>query len=371
MAKKQRLRNATNSTWSASGAISVDLSNKPQTITGLYLDVRLNVTTSASITTFGDNYDRVISNLTLSGGGHTFFNLTDMITPYHHFRRVLGGFAPKRPASIASGQTSTTIQFVYWIPFGVCPVVYDQATGKLRRNPWDLTGGIPPQGNGNLLLTGAWGAAAAQGTGFTINSGQVDVYYDGVLPEGGDPVEAWSPRAFPAWTMDSPSLAATSGAFASSENVPVGHFAQFITAVTRDGSNTPRSNDVLNSVQLQDVLGGNTVIQYGGQAGANADYLAAELISQLGAGFPIADDPASPGTLTVGTYADQGIFHIDLSELANPAKGGSPLYGLDLRKVGVGALAVQYGISDATGSSLTFLHKQYDLNGSHPLNAGM
>ena len=259
MAKKQRLRHPVTATWSTGGSISVDLSNKPQTITGIYLNLRESITTSASITTFADNYDLLISNLTLSGGGHTFFNFTDMRVHFHHFRRILGPYSPKRPSSVASGQTAVVRQWLYWIPFGVNAVHMDPATGRMEREPWDLSGGIPPQGNGNLLLNGTWGTTSCQGTGFTCNSAQLDVYYDGILPEQGDPPEAWMPRAFPAWLMDSPALAATSGAFATPENVPVGHFLQFITGMTTGGSNSPRDNSVLNSVQLQDVLGGNTI----------------------------------------------------------------------------------------------------------------
>ena len=54
--------------------------------------------------------------------------------------------------------------------------------------------------------------------------------------------------------LTAPSLASTGGAFSSVENVPVGHFMQFISGMTTDGTNTPRNNDVLNSLQLQDVL---------------------------------------------------------------------------------------------------------------------
>lgn len=366
MAKRQTLRHPVQATWSANGSISVDLSNKPSTMTGMWLIVRPNLTTSAAPGTYNDPYDRIISNLTLSGAGHTYLQALDLRTFAYSQRHFLQTLAPKRPSALAASQSNQTPQFCYYIHFGVAPIVFNPATGAYTENRWDLSAGIAPSTGGNLTLTGTWGAAAAPGSGYTINSAVMDIYLDSVLPEAGDAPEAYLPRALPAWLQTQPALAATSGAFGTFENVPVGSLLYSVTAMTTAGANAPRSSAVLNSIRLQDVLGSNTVAEFGAGVSA-ADSVSAEIITQQGDAFPLADDPASIGTFTVGTQSDPGLIHLDVNQYA---VRGDPIYGLDLRRVGTGAVQIQYGVATTTNAALNFFYRRYDYNMAHPANVG-
>lgn len=366
MAKRQTLRHPVSATWSANGSISVDLSNKPQTITGMWLILRPTINTSGTPGSYNDAFDRIISNLTLSGAGHTYFQALDLRTFYFHNRHFLQSLSPKRPAVIAASQTGATPQLAYYVHFGVSPLIFNAATGRLEENRWDLSAGIAPSTGGNLTLTGTWGAAAAPGSGYTITAASLDIYLDCVLPEAGDAPEAYLPRALPSWLQTIPALAATSGAFGTFENVPVGSLLHSVTAMTTAGSNSPRSSTVFNSIRLQDVLGSNTVFEYG-QGTAAADSLSAEIVTQQGDSYPLADDPASIGTFTVGTNSDPGLVHLDVAQYA---VRGDPIYGLDLRRVGTGAVQIQYGVATTSNAALNFYYRRYDYNLAHPANVG-
>jgi len=370
VAKRQTLRHPVSITWSASGSFSLDLSNKPQTICGMWLIVRpSSITTTGTPGTYNDGYDRLISSMTLSGAGHTYFQALDMRTFYYHQRHFLQWLSPKRPAPVAASQTAVYgPQYAYYVHFGVSPLVFNGATGRLDENRWDLSAGIAPSTGGNLTITGNFGAATAIGSGVTINSATIDVYLDCVLPEAGDPLEAYLPRALPAWLQTQPSLAGTTSAFGTYENVPVGSLLHSITAMTTAGSNSPRSSTVLNSMRLQDVLGSNTVFEYG-QGALATDSIAAEIITQQGDLFPLADDAASAtiGTFTIGTQSDAGLIHLDVAQYA---VRGDPIYGLDLRRVGTGAVQVQYGVQTTSNAALNFFYRRYDFNLAHPSNAG-
>lgn len=367
MAKRQTLRHPVSITWSSGGSFSLDLSNKPQTITGMWIVVRPSSITTTTTGAYNDFWDRLISSLTLSGAGHTYFQALDMRTFFYHNRHFLQWLSPKRPAPTASSQTAVYgAIFAYYVHFGVAPLVFNGASGRLDENRWDLSAGIPPSTGGNLTLTGNFATSTAMGSGATLNAATVDVYLDLVLPEAGDPLEAYLPRALPTWLQTQPALSGTSGAFGTFENIPVGSLLHSITAMTTAGSNAPRSSTVLNSIRLQDVLGSNTVIEYG-QGSLATDSISAEIATQQGDSFPLVDDPASIGSFTVGTQSDPGLIHLDVSQYA---VRGDPLYGLDLRRVGTGAVQVQYGIQTTSNAALNFFYRRYDYNLSHPANAG-
>ncbi len=149
--------------YTASGAISIELSPKPYTITSMLVVARADITTTTA-TNFNDYWDRIVSKLTLTGGGKTYFDFSNMRTAYHWMRFQLGRACPVRPTVIADSQTNATKQFAYLFHFGVAPYKINPLTGCLEYDPWDLTGGIPPTGKGNLSLGGSFAAAAAMGT---------------------------------------------------------------------------------------------------------------------------------------------------------------------------------------------------------------
>jgi hypothetical protein len=368
MAKRQTLRHPVSIAFSSSGSFSLDLSNKPQTITGMWIVVRPTSITSTTTGSYNDPWDRIIQSMTLSGAGHTYFQALDMRNFYFHQRHFLQWLSPKRPARPADSLTTAAgPQFGYYVHFGVSPLVFNGATGRLDENRWDLSAGIAPSTGGNLTLTGNFNSGTnVMGSGVTLNAASIDVYLDCVLPEAGDPLEAYLPRALPAWLQTQPSLSSTSGAFGTFENVPVGSLLHSVTAMTTAGSNAPRSSTVLNSLRLQDVLGSNTVFEYG-QGSAAADSISAEIITQQGDGFPLVDDPAAIGTFTVGTQSDSGMIHLDVAQYA---VRGDPIFGLDLRRVGTGAVQIQYGVATTTNAALQFFYRRYDYNMAHPSNAG-
>lgn len=358
--------------WSASGNINLELSPKPYTITRMVLIVRASITTTTA-TNFNDYWDRLITRLNLTGKGETFFSFDNMRVAYHLSR--FGGFGPKRPTVVADSATTLVQHFAYVFHFGVAPWRVNPNTGMLEQNPWDLTGGIPPVQSGNLTLGGSFSAAAnILGTNVTIADGDVDCYLFGVQPEAGDLPAAYLPRAIPVWSMESPSLAATSSAFATSHDIPSGHHLHSALVMLTNGTNSPRDDSVLNSFRVYNQLEAREILAFGGQTGAVADYKAAEIISQMELmGWPPTDNVSTAMTALTGTAgvpeitapADSGLVYLPLYKYA---LRGHPVYGVDMRQVATGDLKLQYGISDATGVTMDIAYRKYKLNMEHPMN---
>ncbi len=356
--RQQRHPNA--ATWSAAGQINLELAPKPFCITRMGLWVELNVTTTTA-TNFNDYYDRAISRLSLTGNGRTYFDFTNMRAAYHFTR--FGGYGLKRPTVLADSSTTLVIHFGYLFHFGVAPKRINPASGCVEDNPFDLTAGIPPVEAGNLTLQGTWGAASAMGTNVTINSGEMHVYLWGV--------NGAQPQALPEWSMQSPTPTATSSAFATSHNIPAGNFLRSLLVMTTNGTNSPRDDSVLNSLRFYNQKEGQTILEYGGQAGAVADYKPAEAFQQFPInGWPPTDNVSTAMTALTGTagvpsilgVTDSGLVPIRLFEFT----GAHPLYGLDLRNVATGDYQLQYGVSDATGVTLDIVYEKYSGNRAHP-----
>ena len=376
MAKPRLEPHPTAITWAASGAINLEIAPKPYTITRMAIVGRLTSVTTTSVTNLNDPYDRVISRLALDGGGKTLFNFTNLRIPYH-MGRFLGCQAP-RPSSIAGSLTAVEEQFALVLHFGVAPWRVNPITGMLEPNPYDLTGGIPPSGSGNLTLTGAFGAAAAMGTNNTINAGTFDVYLWGVQPDPGDPPAAYMPRALPSWNMITPTLAATSGAFADGSNVPAGDFLHSAILMATNGTGAPRDDSVLNSLQLYQQAENRPIITWGNSGGNPTDVKPAELLSQFQSLARVPSDDVTtlcdaiasggtPGVITAVRPSDSGLYYfpLHLHTWGNPL--GS-VYGIDMRSVAEGVLRFKYGVSDATGVTLDILYRKYQLNPNHPAN---
>lgn len=368
MAKLVILTHPVQQAWTAAGSISLEMSPKPFTITRLMLDVTANVTTT-TVVAFNDPWDRIISSLSLIGGGSkTFFNFTNMRAAYHatRFRSV----STRRPTIVANAQTSLIQHFQYVLHFGVAPHKVDPNTGMVWDNPYDLTAGIPPVGAGNLTLTGTFGAAGAPSTAWVTNSAPFNAYVYGVLPEAGDAPDKWMPRAFPAWTERTPTPTATSGAYATQDNIPAGDFLHGMLLMTTLGANAPRSNAVLGSLKLYDQLGSRDITKFD-------TYIAAEIITQnnvMGPMSPPPSDDASNGggTVVLGVPAwtgvdDQGLVYMPVHTQANT---GHPLYGADLRGLATGDLQLQYGVASVSTVTFDVLYFKYQLNPDHPSNAG-
>ncbi len=347
--------------WSASGAISLELSPKPYTITRMALVVRGDFTTTATPGTYNDPYDRVISSLSLTGESKTFMNFTNMRAA--HFWSKMRRHALRRPDTVGNSATNALRQYGYMFHWGVCPRKLNPVTGCIDDNPFDLTAGIPPLGKGNLTLGGAFAAAAAPGSGWTTNDADFEIYLWGVAPEAGDPPEAWMPRAFPRFEMATPTPVATSSLFQTTYNIPSGEHLHSLMLMLTNGSNAPRDDGVIGSLQVYNQLEGR-------QIWTVERYKAGEILSQM-PGYEVnipSEDPAGTlGTLTIVPVTDEGIVWLPLH---HQASRGHPLYGVDLRQVATGDLQLRYGVDDATGVTFDVVHTKYVLNGSHPANAG-
>lgn len=349
--------------WANAGAINLELSPKPFTITGLYLDCQTDISTTTA-TNFNDYWDRFLTNLSLSGMGQTFFNFTDCRMLYHAMRVTLGGFTPPRPAPIANSGTNVLTQFGIDIPFGIKPYGIDPATGTLRRLPQDLSAGIPPTGSGNLTLAGTFGGTNALGTNVTLNvtaNCQIVVYVYGLQADR--PGEDISPKALPNWQMSTPTFSGTTGAFGSSVNVPAGDFLHDIIHMTYRGTNNPRDDQVFNSYKLYNQLEARDIVRYGGQSGNVRDAKIAEMVSQNWSynQWPPSDDNSTMAVQSINRLgpSDYGIIHLPVGRWTNIKNGYSTPYGLDLRTATTGDLQQQFGLNNNTSTTHNILYRKY------------
>lgn len=352
MAKYRIDQHPVAASWSAGGAINLELSPKPYTITEMILTVVIDaLDTTATPGTLNDWADRVIASLALTDAGKTHFSFTDMRAA-RHFTRFFDP-SPRLPASIAASQTAASVTFAYKLHFGVNP-----------SNPFDLTAGIPPTGAGNLSLTGAWGAAAAPGAGWTINSAKLYVSLFGVQPDAGDPVTAYLPQAFPVWTMRSPSISATSGLFSTQDNIPAGDYLHDILVMSMLGTGAPRSDAMLGSILLYNQLESRELMRFD-------TYKLAEIITQSNYRLdaPVDEEAAAAATtVPSAVVSDVGLVWLPVGQIS---KGGHPLYGANLRGVNTGDLQLRFGVASVTnGATMDLVYRKYQLNPAHPANAG-
>ncbi len=357
--------------WAASGAINLELSPVPFTITGMVIDLYTDITTTTS-TNYNDYWDRMISRLglsgTIEGKNRTIFDFSNMRVAYHDSKFNLKHFAPRRATAVPDSQTNYLRQFSYYIHFGVNPIL---PNGEF--NWFDLTAGIPPVQTGQLTLTGTWGAAAALGSAATVNAGYLEVHLVGVQLEDGEDASKAMLMALPSWSMTTPTPSATSTTFGTSYSIPGGGFLRSLMMMMTNGTNAPRDDQVLNSLRLYDQFGNRPIIEWGGRAGASeasgGDYKIAELFAQMQlAGAPYGED--LNGTIGVpvltGLVDAEGLVNFPLHRLSDTVH---PLFGANMNRVNTGDLRLDYGVADATGIQLDILFKRYELNPAHPANA--
>src|SRR5262245_26966588 len=194
----------------AGGQFNIELAPVQGSITELVMFVRAVVTTTTP-TNNSDYWDLVLMNASLTGGGNTYFQFSNMRCA-QHWARLCRKYAFRRPPPIAASQTNAEAQFAYLFHFGTRPLLPDG-----RRNKFDLSAGIPPVTRGNLTLGGNWNPASAPGTNVTVQTTTwLDVYAHVVQQEsqGEDPAR-WMPVALPNFTMRSPTPTATSTPFST------------------------------------------------------------------------------------------------------------------------------------------------------------
>lgn len=347
--------------WAASAAFNAELPSQAGTITRLHQVFRLDITTT-NATNFQDGYDRLVTRQTLARtGNQAIMDFSNLVLPYHFMRRHAPFVAARRPSRIADSQTNALVQFHYTWHFGTSPTIQNP-DGSVEDNPFDLSGGIPPTGKGGLTLSGTWGAAAVMGTNVTINSGQMDLYADTVLPEAGDLDSAFMPRAIPQWTTAAPTYSATGSAFQESYNVPASGYLRSLLYMTRRGTNFPRDSATLNAIQLYNAVSKTPILTYGGQASATADVVAGELLSQgeFGSAMAPSDDNATLGIPSIAQNFNEGLYWFPAWRYGYRPSRSDPRYGFDLTQgYNTGDLALRLGIANVTTTDHSVLLAKY------------
>jgi len=342
--------------FSASASFSLGLDSIPFTLTELYLDISANITTTAAPGVYDDGYDRIITDLSLNKGGITYVGVANLRFLYHGTR--FRDTALKRPVSIAASQTAVTQHFGYRLHFGNSPWTVD-ATGRRKWNAFDLTGGIPPAGKGDLVLSGHWAAALGAGSGTTTNAATtITPYFVGLGQLPGEPDSAYMPQAFPAWQSFNYNgdVASTSTAKATREDIPIGDFLAAATVITRQGAapNDVRSDAVLTDWQIFDTVGARDIWS------VNA-WLAGIMYQQARTnGWPVAENEAGTlGTPSLNQVADQGLLPFDFLELAS---AGDPNYGVNLTSIQKSTLQWRFGVASASNAFLDVMYFKYVKN---------
>ena len=348
--------------WAENGNISIIFDQIGGTITRLRLTVRLDVTTGASVTELEDMWDRVITSLAMSRGQKSLFSFSEggMRLAYHGSRFFTPHLAPRRPSKLAASQTNHTLQFQYVFHFGVAPLVVNPHTQALEDHPFDLSAGIPPTLRDALTLSGRWGPAAAPGTGYTINSGSLWIDYDVVK----GPAAEVAPMAIPVWATHSPGLEAQSSVFGRGTPIEGGAFLRSVLLMATKGTNTPRSNVVLSSVDIFNPQTSVSPVILGGQADHTDDLQAAFQASQHAfAGLrPPTSDGATHGVPAVTGHQDVGLLYLPLYQYQDNRRllqPDSPL-GIDLRG-DTGTRQLRFGVKDTTNTALHLLSQRYEL----------
>lgn len=329
-------------------------------ITEIILFLRTDVTTTTE-TPFSDYWDRILSSFGIGWGDGSILQSSRMPATYH-FTRLIKRLTTKRPTVLGNSVTNGLTNLATILHFGMRPRL---PNGEW--DPFDLTAGIPYVPDGNVVLSGTWSAAAgSMGTNDTINTGtRLDVYAHVVEPEGGEDARAYQPAWVPNWSTADATPTGTSAAFGTSQNEPSGDFLRSILLELRNGTNLPRTNDVISSLEVYDNIASRSLIRFGGQGEIAAAGESASIITQIGVnGWPPTETPAGAGGVPAVTGVDDaGLIPLQLWRYSDRAH---PLAGLDLRGLPDGAIQTRMGVLDATGTQHTKFYEKYKPNLRNP-----
>lgn len=373
MAKLRIYRVPNQVAWSASGNINQELSPIPFPITGVMLILNVDITTSGGPTNYNDYWDRIISNLSLTGFANgqnkTFFQFSNMRAAYHLSRFQLRDFAVQRPTFVANSQTNNLMKIAYFWHFGTRPF---KNSGEFDH--MDLSAGIPETQKGQLTLNGTWasGTNVVGSATSTTNDADMDIYLFGVQAEPGDAAPP-IPQAFPVWSMTTPTPTATSTIFGTPYNITSGNFLRALMVMGTRGLTYPRDQQIFNSLRIYDQRENRDVVSFGGRAGAGdaggGDYIAAEYITQLGLNAAPRSDDVRQGTVALPSNSqptDPGLVYFKFSDYTTRVH---PLYGADLRGVATGDYRLDMGLNNVTTIATDVVYERYELNPLHPANA--
>jgi len=158
--------------------------------------LKLNVTTDATEggTPKEDALMRIIKWLRIEGpGAKTYFAVSDgRLLKY----RAIYDFGKFKEDDLptAAGVTAD-VRALIPIYFGINPL-----------DRFDTSTVIPALRLSELVMRVLWGAASDLGSGYTINSGQLDIIQYALVPEEGEPLSRFFPSGIPATRMEATTI---------------------------------------------------------------------------------------------------------------------------------------------------------------------
>lgn len=340
--------------WSGDAQQSTDIDRN-----GLITQIDVTVEVTPSATLAGANQPdgpfRVVQNLAVAGGSHTYFTLPadDRCGGgiLLHYLNVADGFGLGHSTAGISAPNRTYMPINYVLHAGSRPML--PAMGRMVDNKFDLTAFIPAWLESQLRATWTTSGNDVMDDVVTISSATMRFTLHVVQGSDAD-IRAEMVRQgvpgsgmVPAWSQEVFSHSATASDYATERDVPSGGFLKRIAIIEQDATATRavRAQDQVTGVAVKFPQQNETLVR------VYVDHLTGHMPS---GSFLEADDAALDG----GQHNPAGIFIIDLRPYAKASMG--ELYGLDLNGVGTGAVKLGFSIATyASGDQSLILYERY------------
>ena len=340
--RKTPVRQNDSATWSADGEISTDI-DKVGLITRIDVTVELTPSATLSGANQADGLWRLIQNMRIEGGSHTYFNLPGddgaMGGTLLHYLNVIDGFGHGHENGdiLAPSETYVPVNFVLH-----CGSRPRDKYG--RDNPFDLTAFIPAYDESSL--TALWktsgndvvddtvtiNSAVARFTLHRITGTEAEILAEMERQEV--PLPPGANGMVPAWSsVVHANAGATTDFDAEQVDVVVGTYLKRIALLFQDATaDRPiRASDQVTEVALKSPNTTEELIK------VNVEYF----LSRMAAGSTA-----------------EGILALDLRPLAQSIVGYE--YGLDLRNAQNGAFKLGFLISNrAAGDDTLIIYERY------------
>ena len=362
--RKMSVTQTDNATWAPDSTIATDIER-----VGLItrIDVTVEVTPSATLSGANqtDGLWRLIQNLRIVGGAHTYFNLpaddgAHGGTLLHYMNVHDGhGVGHEEGGVTAPSAAYVPVNFVYH-----CGTRPRDMYG--RDNPFDLTAFLPAtqesqlraewivSGNDVMDDTVTISSAVAQFTLHRLLGTEAELKAEMarqaiVLPSG-----PGITGMVPSWAVLNHANGAAAADFSEEVDVQLGAFLKRIALLSQDatGDRPVRAGDQLTEIALKMPETNERLIQ------VNVEHLTGHMgigtILAENGGIATTDAPNGD----FGGHAAQGIYFLDLRAYAESPVGRD--YGLDLRRLQTGALKLGFTIDNyAAGDDTLIIFERY------------
>lgn len=358
--RKVRIRQTASAAWAADSTIGVDLER-----VGLVTRIDMTVEVTPSATLDGANQPdgifRMIENMRVVGGAHTYFNLPaddgGQGGVLLHYKNMVDGSGPGHEGGDVAAPSASyvPVNFVYH-----CGT--RKRDGYGRDNPFDLSAFVPAFNEAQLraewtvagndvlddtvTITSAvmrFTLARVLGSHAEIQAEQLAQGVTAVLPS--DPGVT---GMVPAWSARGHAIGGTSSDFESeTEDVVLGGYLHTVWLLTQDATTTRtlRAADEVSEVRISVPIRNETILQMG---------LETYLSDMPYAAATIADDVVED----FGNVAPHGIMPLRLH-----AHGNGPTereFGLDFRRLQTGAVKLGMIVdNNAAGDDALILYERY------------